>query len=83
MQMASASEQLVPLRGGFSAPVWAIEWLIDSEHRGLRFSVLPDGRLHVGPRDVVDAADVVFIRKHKVTILAAVTYCNSIAAQPL
>lgn len=81
--MASASEQLVPLRGGFSAPVWVIEWLIDSEHRGLRFSVLPDGRLHVGPRDGVDDADVAFIKKHKAIILAAVTYCNSIAEQPI
>ena len=80
--MASPSD-LVPMRFGLAVPVGIIAWLIDAEHRGMHFRILPDDRLHVGPREAVDAADMQFIQQHKDTLKHAVCYVNSIAELPL
>jgi hypothetical protein len=80
--MASAYEPaidvLVPLRDGPVVPASLISWLIDAEFRGLAFRIEPDGRLHVGPREKVTAADLAFVRGHRDLVLACVAYSDTV-----
>lgn len=72
--MASAIEALIPLQNGPTIPESVVTWLLQAEDRGLRFSILPDGRLFVGPRGDIGAADDQFIRRHRDELLACVAY---------
>lgn len=73
---------LIPLADGFAcrASVWA--WMVEASFR-LKFSVLPDGRLHVSPRSAITATDAAFIVRHKPELVAAVRYCDRMAERPL
>ncbi len=80
--MATSSE-FVTLKGGFTLPVAVVTYLLDCEDRGLRFRVLPDGRLHVAPHDAIRDTDRAFIAQHRDLLRACITYIDDIAGRPL
>ena len=80
--MASTTDVLIPLRNGPAVPESVVVWLLNAEDRGLRFKVLPSGRLNVGPREAIDPTDDTFIREHRDVLKACVTYCEEAATWP-
>lgn len=74
---------LVPLRGGPTVPTSLVLRMLDMEDRGARFRIEPDGRLHVGPRAAVTAADLAFCREHRDLVLACVSYIDRMCEAPL
>jgi hypothetical protein len=74
---------LVPLRDGPAVPAGVIRWLLRAEDRGLVFRAEPDGRLHVGPREVVTPDDLAFVKARRDVVLACVAYIDRIAQEPL
>lgn len=81
--MPVATDALIPLRGGYAVPVDVMAWLIDSEFRGLRFTVDTTGRLCVSPERAITPEDDKFIRRHRDQIRSCVEYCARLCEAPL
>ena len=77
--MATTTDVLIPLRNGPTVPESVVVWLLAAEDRGLRFVILPNGRLRVGPRDQVRPDDDTFIREHRDLIASCVRYCEELS----
>lgn len=69
------TDTLIPFKGGFVARASVAMWMLDASWR-LTFTVAPDGRLQVGPRQAVTPDDDRFIRAHRDELLACVAYCD-------
>ncbi len=80
--MASVSDPLIPLTGGFAARTSVVLWLLQRSER-LRFRIEPDGALFVSPRTATTADDLAFIRAHRDEILACVRYSDQQDARPM
>jgi hypothetical protein len=81
--MVIACDPLIPLRDGPVVPESVLLWMSAAEDRGLRFRAEPDGRLHVGPRDCVQAEDLTFVRAHRDTLLECVRYIDRLCSEAL
>lgn len=80
---SSAADVLVPLVNGPTVPLSVVLWLTRAEDRGLHLRLQPDGRVHVGPRALVEPADSAFIQRHRDTVLACVVYIDRLCEEPL
>lgn len=78
--LASATDALIPLAGGFTCRASVAVWLIEASFR-LDFKVI-GGQLDVSPRSAITAADDRFIRAHRDELLACVQYIDEQAARP-
>lgn len=76
----ATSPVIVPLKGGLTITLDALRWLLSAEERGLRFQLLEDGRLWVGPKAAIAPADDQFIQEHRDELRAAVRYCAEVTA---
>jgi hypothetical protein len=66
------------LRGGLAVSVDALRLLWMLEDRGCVLRRNPDGSLFVGPRRLVDGADLEVIRRHKSELLTLLDCCGSV-----
>jgi hypothetical protein len=76
--VGGTTEVLIPLRGGPAVPENVVSWLLGAEDRGLRFRLLPDGRLWVGPENAILADDDRFLRRHRDWVAACVRYIDDL-----
>ncbi len=79
--LAAPTDALIPLAHGFAIRASVYTWFVSASWR-LTFEALPNGRLSIGPTSALTSDDDHFIREHRDELLAAVRYCDKLAARP-